>query len=217
MSRQFRVIARGDGWLAAEKPAGISFHSEDGSAGFVAQLEAQLQHPLWPVHRLDKVTSGILLFATRADTATILSEEFAQRRAEKFYLAMGSGKPSKKQGWIKGDMAKSRNGCYKLLRQTDNPAITRFLSHFDESSGKRLFLLSPKTGRTHQLRVAMKSLGTPILGDERYGGEKAERTYLHAWMLRITAPDGPVTLTSAPAECWPELPADWQNPFTLNL
>jgi len=119
LSRQFRVIARGDGWLAAEKPAGISFHSEDGSAGFVAQLEAQLQHPLWPVHRLDKVTSGILLFATRADTAAFLSEEFAQRRAEKFYLAVGSGKPSKKQGWIKGDMAKSRNGSYKLLRQTD--------------------------------------------------------------------------------------------------
>ena len=212
----FHVIADGPGWIAINKPAGVNFHSEDDGPGLMVQLEQQLQTSLWPVHRLDKVTSGIILFATSADAAAMLSEEFAARRVRKYYLAISAQKPAKKQGWIKGDMTKSRNGSWKLLRTTENPAITRFVSHYDDSAAQRIFLLSPKTGRTHQLRVAMKSLGAPILGDQRYGGQDADRTYLHAWRLSFSTPEGAVSLCCPPESgIWPALPEHWNTPDTL--
>ena len=76
-------------------------------------------------------------------------------------------------------------------------------------------MLKPHTGKTHQLRVAMKSLGAPILGDTRYGGEQADRTYLHAWALEFN--DGQVQqrLFSYPSGShWPDIPDDWRDPFT---
>lgn len=79
-------------------------------------------------------------------------------------------------------MERTRDGNWKLLRSRENPAITRFSSR-SISSNLRLFILKPQTGRTHQLRVMMKALGSPIIGDERYGGTPAERGYLHALQL----------------------------------
>ena len=204
------VIAQGHGWLALNKPAGASFHSEDGSQGFFAEAENDLKQKLWPVHRLDKVTSGVLLVATDAETAAHLSNQFATRTTRKQYLAVSDQRPKKKQGWIKGDMTSARNGSYRLLRTSDNPAITHFISHFDEDSALRLFLLKPHTGKTHQLRVAMKSLGSPILGDRRYGGTDADRAYLHAWTLKFEDASGPQLIACQPsAGSWPIIPPDW--------
>ena len=178
----FACIRETPHWIALHKPAGTGIHSEENQPGFVVQAAQQLGYDLWPVHRLDKVTSGILLLAKDRTTAAILSEQFANRQTGKWYLAVSSLKPKKKQGWVKGDMLKARNGSWKLARTTENPAITRFISEA-AGEGQRLFLLKPFTGKTHQLRVAMKSLGAPIDGDERYGGEPAERTFLHAYAL----------------------------------
>ena len=203
-------------WLALHKPVGISMHSDDGQPGLVVIAVNQLGIPLWPVHRLDKVTSGVLLLAKNATTAARLSTLFAEHRMQKFYLAQSQGKPAKKQGWIKGDMVKARKGCWMLTRSMENPAITRFISHFDKASGKRLFLLKPMTGKTHQLRVAMKSLGCPIEGDERYGSIPSDRTYLHAMFLCWQDDDGQHRIHCQP-DCgqWAEQPAAWQQPWTL--
>jgi len=76
----------------------------------------------------------------------------------------------------------ARNGSWKLLRSVENPAVTQFFS-FGLTPGLRLYLLKPHTGKTHQLRVALKSLGVPLLGDTRYGADKSDRAYLHAWQL----------------------------------
>lgn len=228
------VIAQGPGWIAFNKPSGASIHSEDGITGFIADAEQQLSHKLWPVHRLDKVTSGILLAATSAEAAAHLSAQFADRSVDKFYLAISARKPNKKQGWVKGDMEKARNGCWKLSRTLTNPAITRFVSHYDEAAQTRLYLLKPATGKTHQLRVAMKSLGAPIHGDQRYGGDKAARAYLHAYFLSFNInnerielcclPNSTVAETSKPnldieaeikQQCWPALPKEWLHPLAI--
>ena len=79
-------------------------------------------------------------------------------------------------------MARSRRGTWKLTRDEDNFAVTRFSSQ-SLKPGLRLFVLQPFTGKTHQLRVAMKSIGSPILGDTLYGGDEAEHLFLHAWRL----------------------------------
>lgn len=83
-------------------------------------------------------------------------------------------------------MAKSRRSQYKLLRSTDNPAVTQFFS-WSVAEGLRLYLLKPHSGKTHQLRVALSSLGVPILGDTLYGGSAvdADRGYLHAYALEF--------------------------------
>ncbi|ASP40960.1 RNA pseudouridine synthase [Bacterioplanes sanyensis] len=188
-------------------------HNEDGE-GFIAALSQHWQQPLWPLHRLDKVTSGILLLGTSADAARRFGHLFEQHQIEKYYLAQSQHKPKKKQGWIKGDMVKARNGSWKLSRSLDNPAVTRFISHYDAEQQRRLFLLQPHTGRTHQLRVAMKSLAAPIDGDQRYGGDVAERTFLHAMAMRFVDRGEEVCLFNKPeGNHWGHLPPAWQAPW----
>lgn len=181
----FRLIDETQEFVLVNKSPDIGFHREQDAAGLFELVKQQLQYQeLYPVHRLDKVTSGLLLFARNRATAQDLGEQFANHRIEKYYLALGLGKPSKKQGTIKGDMVKARRGAWKLTRTLDHPAITQFRS-FGTSSGIRVFLVKPATGKTHQIRVALKSLGTPIIGDQLYGGEAADRVYLHAFGLRF--------------------------------
>lgn len=166
------------------KPAGLDFHSQGSEPGFHRQLSLQLGLELYPVHRLDKATSGLLLFAKHQQACRELVDLFTQREIEKFYLAIVSNKIKKKQGKIVGDMVKARNGSYKLTKGTMNPAVTQFMS-CTLKPGYRLAVMKPKTGKTHQLRVAMKSLGAAIVGDERYAGEVADRLYLHAFAIRF--------------------------------
>ncbi|AZN37366.1 TIGR01621 family pseudouridine synthase [Iodobacter ciconiae] len=171
-------------FLVAIKPAGLSFHQEEGEAGFVERLRKKLGGiRLWPVHRLDKLTSGLLIFAKNTEAAHYFGAAFAEHRIQKYYLAISDKKPLKKQGWIKGAMEKGRGGSWRLSRDGELKVATQFFSYGNIQSGKRLFVLKPLSGRTHQLRVALKSLGSPILGDERYGGTPADRGYLHAWAL----------------------------------
>lgn len=168
-----------------DKHPGVSFHRDGDEPGLMEALRAgQGDEALWPVHRLDRITSGLILVARSAAAARALGEALAKREVEKYYLALSDRKPAKKQGRISGDMAKGRGGAWRLAPSQDNPAVTQFFS-FSTQPGERLFLLRPRTGKTHQLRVAMKSLGAPILGDELYGGTAADRGYLHAYALRF--------------------------------
>lgn len=154
----------------------------------------QCQQALTPnvIDRLDEVTSGIMLLARSHDTAQQLSNDFAEGRVSKCYIALSDRKPKKKLGTIRGDMTKGRRGSWKLLHTTQNPAVTKFTSFGvpDIRPGLRMFVVRPLTGRTHQIRVAMKSLGSSILGDSRYGdktaAEQEDRTYLHAAAITFT-------------------------------
>lgn len=172
-------------YLIAKHP-GVSFHADGDEAGLMSALRAGLRdEALWPVHRLDRITSGLIVIARSQRAAANLGAAFAGREVEKYYVALSDQKPAKKQGLIKGDMEKGRGGAWKLCKTLANPAVTQFFSH-SLAPGKRLFLLRPRTGKTHQLRVAMKSLGAPILGDVLYGGSAADRGYLHAYALAFT-------------------------------
>jgi tRNA pseudouridine32 synthase/23S rRNA pseudouridine746 synthase len=90
---------------------------------------------------------------------------------------------------IIGDMSKSRNGSWHLSRTVNNPAITQFFSS-GMGNGLRLYIVKIHTGKTHQIRVALKSLGVPILGDSLYNKKKdndfiPDRGYLHAFAIRF--------------------------------
>lgn len=188
-AQSIKILHEHTDWWLCYKPAGMNIHQEDDSQselGFCRQLSEQLQQPVWPVHRLDKSTSGLILIARSAEAANQFQTLFSERHIEKYYLAISDQKPKKKQGWIKGDMTKGRNGSWLLQRTMNNPAITQFISQAIEGlAGYRAFLVKLHSGKTHQIRVALKSLGSPILGDARYKGSKADRCYLHAYALRF--------------------------------
>lgn len=183
----FKIIIQTDDFIIINKPHGISVHKDDNEVGLTQLVAQQLGvSQVWLVHRLDKVTSGLLLLALNERAAANLSGLFAQHKIQKTYLALSNLKPKKKQGLIIGDIEKARRGAWKLMLSRNNPAITRFYSVSCEPN-LRLFILQPQTGKTHQLRVAMKSLGSPILGDALYAGksENIDRTYLHAYRLQF--------------------------------
>lgn len=181
----YRILSQHKDFIVINKGPGLGMHDEAGEPGLVNRVRAETGLELYPVHRLDKMTSGLLLLARHGEANRALSMAFAQRQVSKQYLALSDRKPKKKQGWVKGDMQKGRGGSWMLARTLDNPAI----SWFDSSpvcEGLRLYRIKPQTGKTHQIRVALKSIGAPIFGDERYGGTPADRGYLHAWRLKFT-------------------------------
>lgn len=186
-------------YVIAKHP-GVSFHGDGDESGLMTALRAGLQDDLlWPVHRLDRITSGLLLIARSQQIAANLGAAFAGREVEKYYLALSDAKPAKKQGLIRGDMEKGRGGAWKLCQSQLNPAVTQFFSH-SLAPGRRLFVLRPRSGKTHQLRVAMKSLGAPILGDALYGGSHADRGYLHAYALALTLDGEALRFTCPPQQ-----------------
>ncbi|BBP43327.1 TIGR01621 family pseudouridine synthase [Thiosulfativibrio zosterae] len=175
-------------FVVVNKPENLNFHSEN-QPGLVVFVQKMFPNDtIFPVHRLDKMTSGLILFAKHKTAAQQLGELFAERKLQKFYLALAHGKPKKKQGWVKGDMLPARRGSWKLSNTLENPAITQFVSQLTVP-GERLYLLKLHTGKTHQIRVAMKSLGVPILGDLRYQetakASLADRGYLHAYAVKF--------------------------------
>ena len=119
-----------------------------------------------------------MLFAKSKEAQRQFSDLFTQRKIQKTYLALSIHRPSKKMGLIKGDLEKGRGGSYRLLRTSTNPSLTSFKSFFLSESKLRVFILTPTTGQTHQLRVHLKSIGSPILGDTRYGSDQSDRMYL---------------------------------------
>ena len=189
--------------VIACKPAAVPFHNTGDQASLIDILRRQraeegVELPIFfPVHRLDTPTSGLVVFAKDREAAGLLQRGFQNRQRDeddgvavkKFYVAL-TGKKAKKMGKVEGGMAPARNGSWKLTKTKEeggDRAVTRFadLGRAGEGAIGRLCILRPLTGRTHQLRVALKAIGAPILGDKRYGGRHADRLYLHAAGLRI--------------------------------
>ena len=196
------IIYQTDDFIIIYKPCGISVHKDQSEIGLTTLLAEQFGVPqVWLVHRLDKVTSGLLILALNAESAAEFFRLFSEHHIQKTYLALSNQKPKKKQGLLVGDMQKARNGAWKLCQSKENPAITRFESVSCEPN-LRLFILKPQTGKTHQLRVAMKSLGSPILGDSLYGKntENIDRTYLHATQLEFDYLNNFISVTCLPSQ-----------------
>ena len=152
------------------------------------------------VHRLDKDTSGALLVARTARSAGHFAKAFSGRTAKKVYWAIVVGVPDAPEGTIDAPLAKQPGtGGEKMHVDPENglPAKTRWRV-IDRAGNRAAWVeLQPLTGRTHQLRAHMTSIGHPIVGDAKYGGAEAfltggisRKLHLHARRIRIDAPDG---------------------------
>ncbi len=182
--------------LVIDKPAGVLTHSkgafnpEATVSTFIRPHTQDLDTDRGGiVHRLDRVTSGVIICAKTPTAMSWLQKQFSERKAKKTYVAVVQGSPNPSEAII--DMPIERNPKKpQTFRVGVNgkPAKTQYhtLKTTPELS---LIELRPETGRTHQLRVHMAYMGCPILGDELYGGKPAKRTYLHAHKLDITLPN----------------------------
>jgi len=219
------IVFQNHDFVVVNKPEGLNFHSED-LPGLVVLVQKLLAvKDIYPVHRLDKMTSGLVILALNKKTAQAFQRMFENHQVEKFYIAISDQKPKKKQGWVKGDMVAARRGDWKLTKAMQNPAVTQFISE-SLQPGERIYLLKPKTGKTHQLRVAMKSISAPICGDYRYADKikssQEERGYLHAFAIKFTLHQEPFEFSCLPLnggrflqDETPKIIKTWQNPWNI--
>jgi len=144
------------------------------------------------VHRLDMATSGLLVFARGIEIQRQLSAMFRERKVEKRYVAVVSGKMAQSSGEV--DLPIVADWPNRPLRKIDTllgkHSLTRYaLLAFNPESDSCRLQLEPVTGRTHQLRLHMAAIGHPILGDTLYGGREDERLKLHASNLNFAHPE----------------------------
>jgi tRNA pseudouridine32 synthase/23S rRNA pseudouridine746 synthase len=182
--------------LVVNKPAGLLSVPGKGpelADCLIARLEAVYPQVLL-VHRLDRDTSGVMVFGLTPHAQRHLGLQFEKRQTKKTYLARIAGRLEPKTGTVDLPLIVDwpNRPLQKVDHETGKPAVTewRVMKASDEESRVKLY---PQTGRSHQLRVHMLALGHPILGDPLYAPETADqypRMMLHAEELRLRHPDG---------------------------
>jgi len=173
------ILARGPGWLAVDKPSGIVVHPVNTirENSLIRTLRRQEGvETLRLVHRLDRETTGVLLIAEDAPTASVLSTAFERGRVHKEYLAIVGGEVAGNEGTIDrpiGEGDRRRVFVRREVRDDGERAVTRWRVE-RRLAGATLLRLFPETGRRHQLRVHLAAMGHPILGDILYGRPDAD-------------------------------------------
>ena len=218
---RFDILYEDDWMLVIDKPAGVVVHPAVGNPDGTVVNALLGRYPHWNeifgevgarpgiVHRLDKDTSGCLVVAKTPDAQFKLSTAFAERRTAKTYLALVCGAPARPSGELTGMIGRHPVNRQKmaLLERGGKPALTRYRCRGTGVFGGRqvsLLEVDILTGRTHQIRVHMASIGCPVLGDELYGGargleNKAPRQMLHAWRINVPHPaDGRMLSFASP-------------------
>jgi len=186
-------------YMVINKPPGIVVHPSPGHAsGSLAQAAIAYAPELRGlgeagreglVHRLDKDTSGLIVFAKNEATLVLLQQQFKAREIEKAYLALVDGAPPSDKGRVEAPIARDRRMRKRFtVQEGGRPAVTEF--RIRESFRQHTLMEAfPITGRTHQVRIHMKFLGCPVVGDEVYGHKDrslgVERQQLHAWKLKL--------------------------------
>jgi 23S rRNA pseudouridine1911/1915/1917 synthase len=208
------IILENEHFIVINKPPGLlSIPDREGKEISLKQLLQQKYGEIFTVHRLDRETSGIIVFAKDAETHKFLSQAFEERAVEKYYVGIVTGTPPDKQKTIEAPITENsvKRGVM-IIHKRGKPAITDYTVL--EEFGKFSFLqFQIHTGRTHQIRVHMQYIGHPLVCDELYGdglpiklssfkrnynlskNEEEERpilarTGLHAQRLRFTDMNG---------------------------
>jgi RluA family pseudouridine synthase len=168
------ILFRDERYVVLDKPAGLSVHPGPRGGASVEdwfpQLSRRKDGP-WLVHRLDTDTAGCLVVALRRSALRAAQAEFASGRAHKTYWALVRGEPGGEAGVIDAPLVRrtARAGWRMVAAADGKSAVTgwRLLGRAGDIAWLEL---SPRTGRTHQVRVHCASLGCPVLGDPMYGG-----------------------------------------------
>jgi len=209
---EIKTIYEDQNIIAVNKPAGLLVHGGENIKTNIPTLVDWIlkkypeikkigDDPLRPgiVHRLDKDTSGILIIAKNQKAFDYFKEQFKRRKIKKVYIALVNGLLKEDKGIIDLPIGKSKKDFRKKLASkkaigktrealTEYKVLKRFKNPNFPMGGFTLIEVFPKTGRTHQIRVHLKTLGHPIVGDRLYGFKKdsLDRQFLHASSLEFT-------------------------------
>jgi len=204
------VLYRDAEVLALNKPAGLAVQ---GGSGVGKHVDAMLDLLRFEMderprlaHRLDKDTSGVLLIGRTAKGTAAIAEALRRRETSKIYWAAVVGVPKPRRGVIDLSLAKQGDSGNERMVEAETGKWARTGYRVIEAAAREAAWveLSPETGRTHQLRAHMATIGTPVLGDGKYGGKAAHMTglsnrlHLHARSIDVPMPGGRRVSVSAP-------------------
>lgn len=216
------IVFENDDFIALNKPSGLlSIPDREGKEVSLKQLLKEKYDDIFTVHRLDKDTSGLILFAKNERAHKHLSLQFEARQTKKIYAGLVVGTPANEKGSVDAPIAEhpAKNGTM-IINRRGKDALTDYtlLEDFGVYSWMQFHI---HTGRTHQIRIHMKEVGNPIVCDPLYGDGKPVllsslkkkfnlskneleerpimgRLALHAFQLSFIAPDGIFTALEAP-------------------
>jgi RluA family pseudouridine synthase len=206
MAGQIEILFENEDLVAVDKPEGLAAIPErqkdpPPAESLVEKLSAQRGAGLFVVHRIDKDTSGVIVYAKTADAHWRLCRQFERRLVQKVYLALVHGVMEADEGVIDKPLGQRGSGRVSVSPQNGKEAHTEYqvLHRFADYT---LVEAYPKSGRRHQIRVHLYSIDHPIVGDRLYGDRAIQRAYprmmLHAQRLTIRLPNGTPLTFEAP-------------------
>jgi 23S rRNA pseudouridine1911/1915/1917 synthase len=208
--------------IAVVKPAGIPVQGDksgDKSLLELVQQDLKTRHNkpgeafIGLVHRLDRPVGGVVIFGKTSKGASRLSEQFRTHRVTKTYWAVVEGAPKQREGSVTQWILKDRrtNVAEAFDHEVPGSKLAELTYRvLAEHGGRSLVEVTPKTGRSHQIRLAMRSLGCPIVGDVKYGAAKpledGSSIALHAVALAFFTPVGDELMTIQSRPVWDFIP-----------
>jgi len=189
--------------VVVDKPEGLAAIPERRPQGdsLLESLQAQREEKLFIVHRIDKGTSGVIVFARNAQAHRFLNDQFEARQVEKTYLALVHGLVAEDTGRIDRALRQCGSGRVAVDPGRGKPSVTDF-HVLERFASHTLVEAHPRTGRRHQIRVHLYHLGHPVAGDPLYGDPTLRtdfpRLMLHAQKLAFRLPSGTDLTVEAP-------------------
>lgn len=195
-----RVLHEDSALLVVDKPAGIVVHpayrnpSGTLADAVFARQTARGEGRPWLLHRLDRETSGVVLFAKTAAARRALVRQFERRTVGKYYVTLVTGVPPEAGGTIDAPLQRDPADRRRVIVAVDGQPARTYYEVRGAGRGVALLLVRPVTGRTHQIRAHLAAIGHPLIGDVTYlpesAAERAQtpRAMLHAWQISVRYP-----------------------------
>ena len=188
------VLHKDNQLIAFSKPAGLATVPDKRKSPNLLQIgAAYAHHDLYPIHRLDRPVSGVVLFAKKPSAQTALTEQFKARTVSKTYLAVVAERPAADEATLLHYIREGKGNVSEVVDQSDRAAKRAELSYRYLASSDRYHLLEVTllTGRKHQIRAQLGAIGSPLRGDEKYGFKRPNEggvIDLHAHKLAFDHP-----------------------------